>query len=216
MSIKVILADDHKILRQGLRVLLEDQPDIEVVGEAGDGRTAMRLARDLSPDIVIMDIAMPDLNGIGATERIMEDLPNVQVIALSMHSNRRFVAEMFEAGASGYLLKDCALEELVSAIRTVAAGQTYLSAEITGVVVEDYVRHLKNIDLGISQLTPREREVLQLMAEGKDTSQIASTLNVTAKTVRTHRRNIRQKLDIHNPAKLTKYAIRVGLTSTEF
>jgi DNA-binding NarL/FixJ family response regulator len=215
MSTKVLLADDHRILRQSLSGLLEDQPDIDVVGEADDGRTAVRLARDLSPDVVVMDIAMPDLNGVGATVQIMEELSDIKVIALSMHSNQQFVAEMFKAGASGYLLKDCAFEELIYAVQTVAAGQIYLSPAITGVVVEGYVRHMKETDLYISQLTPREREVLQLLAEGKSTRQIASCLYVSGSTVATHRQNIMDKLDIHTIAGLTKYAIREGLTSLE-
>lgn len=215
MSIRILLADDHKIVREGIRALLEKQPNMEVVAEAEDGRTAVRLARDLSPDVVVMDIGMPALNGIEATRQIVSELPGVKVVALSMHSNRRFVARMLKAGASGYLLKDCAFEELIRAVRAVAAGQLYLSPEITGVVVENYVRHLQEIDLAPSDLTPREREVLQLLAEGKSIKQIASTLHVSVKTVGTHRQHLMQKLDIHSTAELTKYAIRAGLTSLE-
>jgi DNA-binding NarL/FixJ family response regulator len=215
MSIRVILADDHKILRQGLRSLLEDEFDIEVVGEADNGRTAVRLARELSPHIIVMDIAMPDLNGIGATRRIRGELSGIKVIALSMHSDQQFVTRMLKAGASGYLLKDCAFEELVRAVRIVAAGKLYLSPDIAGPVVEDYVRHLGEVDLPLTDLTPRQREVLQLLAEGKSIKQIAAALHVTVKTVHTHRQHLMEKLDIHSIAELTKYAIRAGLTSLD-
>lgn len=213
MSIRVLLADDHRIVRQGLRGLLEKEGDIEVVAEAAEGRTALRLARDMCPDVVVMDIAMPDMNGIGATRHILAQAPGVKVVTLSMHSDRRFVAEMLKAGASGYLLKDCAFEELAQAVRTVAGGQTYLSPGIAGVVIRDYVRHLSEVDSAYSALTPREQEVLQLLAEGKTIRQIASCLQVSMKTVETHRRHIMSKLDIHSIAQLTKYAIREGLTS---
>lgn len=210
MSIRVLLADDHKIVREGLRSLLEKQHGIEVIAEAENGRTAVRLARKLSPDVVVMDIAMPDLNGIGATFQIIAESPGVKVIALSMHSDRRFVARMFKAGASGYLLKDCAFEELDRAINAVVANQIYLSPGIAGVVVEDFVSHLPDTDL-----TPRECEVLQLLAEGNGTKQIASRLHVSVKTIEAHRRQIMEKLGIHSIAELTKYAIREGLTSLE-
>ncbi len=212
MSIGVLLADDHRIIRQGLRSLLEKQPDMEVVAEAENGRTAVQLARRLSPDVVVMDIAMPDLNGIEATQQIIAEAPGVKIVALSMHSDKRFVARMLKAGASGYLLKDCAFEELARAIRTVAVNQIYLSPGIAGVVVEDFVRHVSETD---SSLTPREREVLQLLAEGSSTKEIAARLQVSVKTVETHRRHIMEKLDIHTIAELTKYAIRQGLTSLE-
>ncbi len=216
MSTRIILADDHRIVREGLRSLLDEQPDVEVVAQAEDGRTAVQLAQKLSPDVVIMDIGMPALNGIEATRRIVAEVPGVKVIALSMHSDRRFVAEMFKAGASGYLLKDCAFEELARAINTVVANQLYLSPEIADVVVEDYVRHLTETDLSaLSSLTSREREVLQLLAEGKSARQIASDLYMSVNTVATHRRHIMEKLDIDNIAGLTKYAIRAGLTSPE-
>jgi len=215
MSIRILLADDHKIVREGLRALLEKQPGMEVIAEAEDGRTTVRLARELSPDVVIMDVAMPDLNGIGATDQIIAEAPDVKVVALSMHSDRRFVMEMFKAGASGYLLKDCAFEELARAVRAVAAGQTYLSPGIAGVVIKDYVRRLSETNSAFSILTSREHEVLQLLAEGKSTKQIASRLHVSVKTVETHRRHIMEKLDIHSVAELTKYAIREGLTPLE-
>jgi DNA-binding NarL/FixJ family response regulator len=216
VSIRIILADDHRIMREGLRSLLEKQPDIEVVAEAEDGRTAVQLVRELSPDVVIMDIAMPDLNGIEAAHQIIAEGPGVKVVALSMHADRRFVARMFKAGASGYLLKDCAFEELARAVRTVAADQFYLSPRVARIVIRDYVRRLTETDFSASSfLTTRQREVLQLLAEGKNTNEIASYLQVTVKTVETHRRNIMSKLGIHSVAQLTKYAISVGLTTSE-
>jgi len=216
MSARIIIADDHKIVRDGLRALLEKDAGIEVIAEAEDGRMAVRIARQLVPDVVIMDIGMPDLNGIDATRQIVSEVPGVKVIALSMHSDRRFVAQMFKAGASAYLLKDCAFEELSRAVKAVLANQTYLSPEITGPVMEDYVRHLAKADVsGFSILTPREREIIQLLAEGKTSRQIAAALNVSVKTVETHRQQIMSKLNVHSVADLIKYAIREGLTSLE-
>lgn len=216
MSIRILLADDHKITRQGLRSLLDKQPDMEVVAEAEEGRTAVRLARELSPDVVIMDVSMPDLNGMEATRQIVGEFGGVKVIALSMHSDMLFVSEMLKSGASGYLLKDCAFEELARAIRVVVADKTYLSPAISGIVVGDYLNRLSKVDSTGSQLlTDREREVLQLMAEGKSTKQIALKLHISVKTVETHRRQIMSKLDIHTVAELTKYAVRKGLTSLE-
>ncbi len=216
MSIRILLADDHKITRQGLRSLLEKQPDMEVVAEAEEGRTAVRLVRELVPNVVIMDVSMPDLNGMEATRRIVAEFPNVKIIALSMHSDSLFVTEMLRSGASGYLLKDCAFEELERAIRTVMANKTYLSPSISGVVVDDYLHRLSKADFSNSEvLSDREREVLQLVAEGKSTKQIALKLHISTKTVETHRRQVMNKLDIHTVAELTKYAIRKGLTSLE-
>ncbi len=216
MSIRIILADDHKITRQGLRSLLDEQPDMEVVAEAEEGRTTLRLVRELSPDVVIMDVTMPDLNGIEATRQIVGEFDNVKIIALSMHSDTLFVTEMLKSGASGYLLKDCAFEELARAIRAVVAGKTYLSPAISGVVVDDYLHRLSKVDFSDSEvLTDREREVLQLIAEGKSTKRIALKLHISVKTVETHRRQIMNKLDIHTVAELTKYAVRKGLTSLE-
>ena len=217
MSTKILLADDHKITRQGLRSLLEKQPDMKVVAEAEDGREAVRLARQLHPDVVIMDVSMPDLNGMAATRQILGKSKKVKIIALSMHSDTLFISEMLKSGASGYLLKDCAFEELRDAIRTVIAGNIYLSPAISDVVVDDYLHRLSKTGPSDSGevLTDREREVLQLMAEGKSTKQIARELYISVKTVETHRRQIMNKLNIHTVAELTKYAIRKGLTSLE-
>ena len=216
MSIRILLADDHKITRQGLRSLLDKQQDMEVVAEAEDGRTAVRLAGELLPNVVIMDVTMPDLNGIEATRQIVGQSPDVKIIALSMHSDTLFVTEMLRSGASGYLLKDCAFEELSRAIHAVVAGKTYLSPSVSGVVVDDYLHRLSKADFSDSHvLTDREREVLQLLAEGKSTKRIALKLHISVKTVETHRRQMMNKLDIHTVAELTKYAIRKGLTSLE-
>ena len=216
MSIRILLADDHKITRQGLRALLDKQEDMEVVAEAEEGRTAVRLVRELLPDVVIMDVSMPDLNGMEAARQIVGKFPDVKIIALSMHSDSLFVTEMLRSGASGYLLKDCAFEELARAIQAVVAGKAYLSPSISGIVVNDYVHRLSKADFSSSELlTDREREVLQLIAEGKSTKQIALKLHVSVKTIETHRRQIMNKLDIHTVAELTKYAIRKGLTSLE-
>jgi DNA-binding NarL/FixJ family response regulator len=216
--IKVVLADDHQIVRHGLRSLLSAEPDIEVVGEADNGRAVIRLVQELSPQVVIMDISMPDLNGIEATRQILSDFSGVKVIALSMHSDSLFVLNMFKAGASGYLLKDCALEELVKAVRTVMNRKVYLSPSISDIVVKDFVigwSPEESSSSAYSILTPREREVLQLMAEGKTTNQIAESLCISVKTVEAHRKQLMTKLDIHSVAELTKYAIRQGLTTLE-
>jgi len=216
MSIRVILADDHTIVRHGLSKLLQQEEGMEVIAQAQDGHSTVELTRELSPDIVIMDIGMPDLNGIEATRQIVHDFPRVKVIGLSMHSGKKFVIEMLKAGASGYLLKDCALEELTAAIKTVVAGKIYLSPSITDVVVENYVRHSSEKDGSVfSVLSQREREVLQLMAEGKTTKQIARSLHISPKTVEGHRLRLMAKLNIDSVAKLTKYAIQEGLTSSE-
>jgi DNA-binding NarL/FixJ family response regulator len=216
MSLRILLADDHQLLRQGLRALLEDESDLEVVGEADNGHEAVRLCKQLKPDMVVMDIGMPQLNGMEATRQVLADNPGLKVLALSMHTDRRFAAGMLQAGASGYLLKDAALEELVQAIRTVAAGKTYLSPAITQVVMEDYVQRLGAAEgSAFSVLSAREREVLQALAEGKSTREIAEELHVSTKTIETHRQQIMNKLDIHSVAELTKYAVREGLTSLE-
>ena len=216
MGITILLADDHKIVRQGLRTLLAKEPDMKVLAEADDGREAVRLVRELSPQVVIMDVGMPDLNGIEATRQILQESPETKIIGLSMHSDRRFVTNMIKAGASGYLLKDSAFEELATAIRMVMARKTYLSHEISHIVLQDYVQGGGKHDVSVfSVLSPREREVLQLMAEARSNRQIADALNVSLKTVETHRQQIMNKLQIHNIVELTKYAIREGLSSLE-
>jgi two-component system, NarL family, response regulator NreC len=216
MPLRILLADDHKIMRDGLRVLLEKQPDIQVAGEADNGRMAVRMARELPADMVIMDIGMPDLNGIDATREIVASVPGVKVIALSMHSDKVFVGEMFRAGASAYLLKHCAFEELAQAIQVVRSGQFYLSPQIAGLMIKDYVRQMSNDNTSVfGVLTVREREVLQLLAEGKSSRQIASHLHISLKTVETRRQQIMAKLNTDNMADLIKHAIRDGLTSLD-
>ena len=216
MSTRILLAEDHAIVREGLRSLLEKQTDMEIIGETEDGRKAVELVRELMPDIVIMDISMPNLNGIDATRRITGEFPDVKVIALSIHANRRFVTDMLSAGAAGYILKECMFDELVRAIKTVVTNGSYLGSKITGVVIEDYVKRLATTaETPLSTLTSREREVLQLVAEGKSTKQIAMALHVSTKTIEANRRQIMLKLDIHSIAELTKYAVREGLTSLE-
>ncbi len=214
MTSRVLLVDDHQIVRQGLRLLLERESDIEMVTEAGDGQTAINLVLASPPDLVVMDIGMPGLNGVEATRQIRAKNPQVQVIALSIHADKRFVAAMLQAGASGFLLKTEAARDLVEAIRTVMAGHKYLSPRLIDPLVDDYVEHL--VDQGDpSLLTAREREVLQLIAEGKTTAQIANQLMVSEKTAATHRQHIMEKLNLHNVAELTKYAIKEGLTGLD-
>lgn len=216
MPTRVILADDHRILREGLRSLVSGLPGVEVVAEAEDGRTTVELTRKLSPHVVVMDVGMPDLNGIEATRQIVDITPQVKVIALSMHSDARYVSAMLQAGASGYLLKDSAFEELARALQTVTANRTYLSPGISHTLVEDYVRHLATGTLAEKPaLSPREKEVLQLLAEGSSTKQIADRLGISPKTADTHRQQIMNKLGLRSVAELTKYAVREGLTSLE-
>jgi DNA-binding NarL/FixJ family response regulator len=216
MSIKIILADDHAVLRHGLSKSFQNEKDMEVIAQAKDGRSTVELAKELIPDIVIMDIGMPDLNGIEATRQITQECPRVKVIALSMHSSKNFIIEMFKAGASGYLLKDCEFDELVNAIRVVIDNKTYISPAISDVVVENYMRQFPETkDSAFSILSKREREVLQLLTEGKTTKQIAKQLYISAKTVEVHRLNIMGKLKIDSIAQLTKYAIQEGLTQPE-
>jgi two-component system response regulator NreC len=215
MSIKVLIADDHQIMREGLRTMLEKEHDIQVLGEAEDGRMIQRMARELLPDVIIMDVAMPDLNGIEATRQIVAELPGVKIIALSMHDDRRFVLNMLKAGAAGYMLKDSAFTDLAKAIRVVMSGKTYLSHEVADIVVKDYVSSSQPTESSAFQLlSPREREVLQLLAEGKTSAKIGDKLHISIKTVETHRQQIMVKLKIRSVAELTKYAIREGLTST--
>lgn len=216
MSIRIVLADDHAIVRQGLARAIQQEGDIDVVGQASNGRTTIELVRELSPDILITDISMPDLNGVEATRQILRESPDMKVIALSMHSSRQFVMEMFKAGAVGYLLKDCDYDELVKAIHAVADGRIYVSPSIGDVIVDDLLKGKPSgTPTAFSVLTPREREVLQLMAEGNTTRQIAMQLFISPKTVEAHRLRVMNKLDIDNVAQLTKYAIQEGLTSPE-
>jgi two-component system response regulator NreC len=213
MSVKILIADDHKIMRDGLRTLLEKEKGLEVIGDAQNGRDTVRLAEELRPDIIIMDISMADLNGIDATRYIVDKNLGCRIIALSMHADKRFVAGMFEAGAMGYLLKDCAYDELVKAIRQVLAGSSYLCSMISGVVIRDYVQRLRKSKPEVLSL--REKGILQLLAEGHNTKQVAAKLKVSIKTVESHRQHIMTKLDIFNIAELTKYAIREGITTLD-
>jgi len=216
MSTRVIIADDHTIVRHGLVKLLEQEDDMEVIAQAQNGISTVELAKKLSPDVVVMDVGMPDLNGIGATEQILRENPKIRILALSMHSGRKFVVAMLRAGACGYLLKDCALEELVNAVRIIVGGKTYLSPAIADIVVEDYVRKTVETEASaFSVLSQRERDVLQLMAEGNTTKQIGLQLHISPKTVEGHRLRLMNKLGIDNVAQLTKYAIQEGLTSPE-
>ena len=216
MSIKIILADDHKIFREGMRSLLDKEPDMEVIAGADNGKETVRLAEELLPNVVVMDITMPDLNGIDATRYIKKKAPTVRVLCLSMHSDRRFVLEMFRAGVSGYLLKNCAFKELTRAIHAVVANQIYISPQIAHIVVDESLAHsATDTPSAKSVLTPKEREVLQLIAEGKNTKQMALHLHKSIKTVETHRRNIMRKLNLRSVAELTRYAISEGLISLD-
>ncbi len=213
MSIRVLLVDDHAMMREGLRLLLEKMPEVEVVGEADDGHKAIELANSLVPDVVVMDVGMPELNGMEATSRILADNPDVKVVALSVYSDRQYILGMLKAGASGYVLKAAAGEELFRAIEAVTKNRKYISSQVADVVIDGYIE--TNSAPGKSariELGSRERQVLQLLAEGMNSPNIASRLNIAIKTVETHRRNIMRKLNIHSIAKLTKYALREGLT----
>lgn len=213
MGVRLIVADDHQMMREGLVKLLRQLEGHEVLAEAQNGREVVQLVKEHSPDIVIMDITMPQLNGIDATRMITADYPGTKVIALSVHADRQFVAEMFKAGASGYLLKMGAFEELATAIQVVMDGKTYVSPSIAEGVIDDYKRLLPDEESSpTAVLSDREREVLQLLAEGKAAKEIGMILHVSSKTIDTHRRQVMQKLGLHSVAELTKYAIRQGLT----
>jgi two-component system, NarL family, response regulator NreC len=207
-KIRIVLADDHSVVRQGFRRILEAQTDMEIVGEASNGREALELATKLSPDVVVMDVAMPELNGIEATRRMGEAAPRTRVLALSMHKDSVYVREILRAGARGYLLKDAVDEDLIAAVRAVARGEGYLSPGVADAVLTDYRQHVTDpIDL----LTSREREVLQLIAEGKTNKEIATTLNLSVYTVDAHRGRIMEKLNLHSTGELVRFAIRKGL-----
>lgn len=216
MSIGIIIADDHKIMREGLRVLLEKQRDFDVLGEAENGRTAVQLAIQLSPDVVLIDIAMPDLNGIDATHQLAADVPGAKVIGLSMHFDKKYVAKMLNAGASGYLRKACASEEVIRAIHTVMNGKIYISDGTSNITVKNKDQYLMtNQPVDLTVLTPKEKEILQLISEGKLTKEIANDLNLSIKTIEKHRSNIMEKLKLRSIAELTKFAIIEGITSLE-
>jgi len=216
MSTKILLADDHKIVREGFRKLLDQKMNIEVVGEADTGRKTVELVQKLSPDIVIMDITMPDLNGIEATRQIKKKAPGAKVLCLSMHADKRFVIAVMRAGASGYLLKDCPFEELCRAIQALERNEIYLSSQIAHHIVNESLNLQKNADSArYNVLTAREREIAQMIAEGKNTKTIALELAISVKTVEAHRHKIMKKLKIHSIAELTKYAISEGLTSLD-
>jgi two-component system response regulator NreC len=208
-KVRVLLADDHTILRDGIRALLEDEPGMEVIGEAEDGRTAVRLACQLKPDVVLMDIAMPLLNGLEATRQIKHNCPQVKVLILTMHENEEYIRQVLASGAMGYILKDAAARELLDAIHAVRRGEAVLSPAITRLVIENYLRwgDLQKDDSS-NGLSPREREVLQLIAEGYSNKQIAEILCISIKTVQAHRMNLMSKLDLHDRADLIKYAIQ--------
>jgi two-component system NarL family response regulator len=216
MSIRILLADDHQIMRDGLRAILASEESFEIVGEAENGREAVRLASELVPDVIIMDIGMPDLNGVEATRQIKADNAEIKVIALSMYADRGYVLGILEAGASGYVLKTGAYDEVHRAVKAVARGKEYLSPDITQMVVDAQVRAPKQGGPSAqTSLGPREREIVQLLAEGHTSPEIAKRLHISTRTVETHRRNIMRKLDLHSIADITKYAIREGLTSLE-
>lgn len=211
MKIKILLVDDHQILRDGIRNVIERNTAMEVIAEAKDGREAIKLCKQLKPDVVIMDIAMEGLNGVEATTRIVQENPAIKIIALSMHSNKRFVLGMFKAGACGYLLKDCDSEELIKAINTVAINQKYIAQNISAVILSEFIAGQQEEDC----LTSREKEILQLIAEGKCSKDIGDILFLSPKTVDSHRKNIMDKLELHSLPELTKYAIKTGVISLD-
>ena len=213
--IRILLADDHNVMRRGLRLLLESQPDFKVVAEAADGRQAVAQAEAHKPDVVVLDVAMPNLSGIEAAQRILSDAPNTALIVLSMHSDEGYVLRALKAGARGYLLKDSAEGDLIEAIRSVTQGKTFFSPEITRMMMEDYVREIRTrgAEDSYDLLTPREREILQLLVELKSNKEIAQHLNLSLYTVETHRRNLHEKLNLHSLPELILYAVRKGVIS---
>jgi two-component system response regulator NreC len=218
MEIKILVADNHRVVREAVCSLLRNEFGMDIVGEAEDGRTAIQLARELKPDVVVIEVSLPNLNGIEATRQIINELPQTKVISLSARSDRRSVREMLKAGASGYVPKRCAFEELVCAIQNVVLNRTYLSSHISGMVVEEYLHRSEEQyeESAYSLLTDREREVLQLIAEGKSTKVIARELFVSPKTIEWHRRQLMKKLGVDSVAELVKYAISEGLTSVAY
>ena len=213
--IRVLLVDDHALVRAGIRSLLEKMPEVEVVGEASNGREALQLIELASPDLVLMDIAMAGLGGLDTLPRIVKNFPSVRVVVLSAHANEEYVIRALRHGASGYMLKDAATLELQLAIKSVAQGKTYLSPSVSRTVIDSYVERIGSQSSRAEQLTARQREILQLVAEGKNTKQIAGTLNISIKTVEAHRLQLMARLDIHDVAGLVRYAIRSGLVSSD-
>jgi len=214
-KLRILLADDHIVMRTGLRALLERQPDLEVVGESENGHEAVELAAALRPDVVVMDVGMPVLNGIEATHMISSKHPTTAVVILSMHADESYVMRALRAGARGYLLKDSAAVDLISAVHAVSQNKSFFSPRVSRILAEDYVRVLKQkgaVD-SYDLLTSREREILQLLAEGKANKEVATTLNISPYTVETHRSHILEKLNLHNPAELILYAVRKGIIS---
>ncbi len=213
--IRILLADDHTVVRKGLRLLLESQPGFSVIADAADGREAVTLAEQYAPDVVVMDVAMPGLNGIEAARQILARQPNAAVVFLSMHSDEGYVLKALKAGARGYLLKDSAEYDLIHAVKAVSEGKAFFSPAISKMLVEDYMRQMKerSVEDSFDLLTGREREVLQLLAEGKNNKDVASVLNLSLYTVETHRSNIFQKLNLHSGAELILYAVRKGVIS---
>lgn len=214
MSKRILLADDHAILRQGIAALIKQKcSDMEVVGEAGDGQTTVQLARELQPDVILMDVTMPGLSGIEATRQIKQQFPDVKILALSVHTEREFVLDMLRAGATGYMLKECVLDDLIQAVNAVVANVSYLSPKIASIVVDNIAKNGLTAGNSVSSITPRERQILKFLAEGKSTKQIALQLYVSVKTIEANRRQIMEKLEIDNLAGLIKYAIRQGLVT---
>jgi DNA-binding NarL/FixJ family response regulator len=214
MTIRVFIADDHALVRDGLRYLLQAQSDITVVGDASDGRQAVRLVQQLNPDVVVMDIAMPELNGIEAARQIRATRPSVQIIILSIHSTIEHISRALQAGALGYLLKESAGVEVAEAVRAVHAGRRYLSSKIAETIIDDYSSH-PNVTSPLDRLSPREREVLQLVAEGKTSAQIAEILSLSTKSVETYRARLMKKLDLDDLPSLVKFAIQHGLITLD-
>ena len=214
-KIRVLLADDHELVRAGIRLLLEKLPDVEVVAEVGDGQEAIRMVEKYEPRIVLTDIAMPGLNGLEVTRHLAKAFPQVRVVILSMYSDQGYVSYALRAGAAGYLLKGAAREELTFAIRAVAQGETYLSPPVSKLVIRQYSGCQDSVDGPLKKLTPRQVQVLQLIAEGKSTKQIALNLDISAKTVECHRTQLMERLDIHDIASLVRFAIKVGLLEIE-
>jgi DNA-binding NarL/FixJ family response regulator len=217
MSTKILIVDEHAMVREGLHLLLDMQDDMEVIGEASNGRQALEAAHELKPDIVLMDITMPELNGIDATRKIIDECDNVKVIALSAHCNKSFIADMLRAGASGYLLKDCMADELIRAVKTVVGGEQYLSPKVAKIVIDKYISDCQsNFEIPpTNKLTSKERELIQLLAENKSNKEAAKLLNISIKTVDARRRAAMEKLGITGIADLTKFAIREGLTTLD-